>query len=221
MPGRDIFLRLDLETGYGHHKKVITSGVDSKFGMSLGHLAAVRRALSRRVAGSSACTPTPAAGSSTRRSGASSWIASSKFCRSFPMCRCSISVVVSACRTAAASPASTWRAWTNCWPRPRPGHDVEIWLEPGRYLAAECGVLLARVTQLKSKGQYHYLGISTGMNSLIRPALYGAYHDIVNLSRLQASRPTGTTGWWARSASRATCWARAASCRPARRATSS
>jgi diaminopimelate decarboxylase/aspartate kinase len=64
------------------------------------------------------------------------------------------------------------------------GLDVEIWLEPGRYLAAECGVLLARVTQLKSKGQYHYLGISTGMNSLIRPALYGAHHDIVNLSRL-------------------------------------
>jgi diaminopimelate decarboxylase/aspartate kinase len=63
-------------------------------------------------------------------------------------------------------------------------HDVAIWLEPGRYLAAECGVLLARVTQLKSKGQYHYLGISTGMNSLIRPALYGAHHDIVNLSRL-------------------------------------
>jgi diaminopimelate decarboxylase/aspartate kinase len=65
------------------------------------------------------------------------------------------------------------------------GREVEIWLEPGRYLAAECGVLLSRVTQLKSKGQYHYLGVSTGMNSLIRPALYGAHHDIVNLSRLQ------------------------------------
>jgi diaminopimelate decarboxylase/aspartate kinase len=64
------------------------------------------------------------------------------------------------------------------------GKDVEIWLEPGRYLAAECGVLLARVTQLKTKGQYHYLGISAGMNALIRPALYGAYHDIANLSRL-------------------------------------
>jgi bifunctional diaminopimelate decarboxylase / aspartate kinase len=63
-------------------------------------------------------------------------------------------------------------------------HDVEVWLEPGRYLVAESGVLLARVTQLKRKGQYDYLGISTGMNSLIRPALYGAYHDIVNLSRL-------------------------------------
>ena len=43
---------------------------------------------------------------------------------------------------------------------------------------------LARVTQLKSKGEQNYLGVATGMNSLIRPALYGAYHRIVNLSRL-------------------------------------
>jgi len=64
------------------------------------------------------------------------------------------------------------------------GHEVDLWLEPGRYLVAESGVLLSRVTQLKTKGHHHYLGVSTGMNSLIRPALYGAYHDIVNLSRL-------------------------------------
>ncbi|MGD2127949.1 MAG: bifunctional aspartate kinase/diaminopimelate decarboxylase, partial [Lysobacterales bacterium] len=64
------------------------------------------------------------------------------------------------------------------------GRNLQVWLEPGRYLVSEAGVLLARVTQLKSKGQYNYLGLSTGMNSLIRPALYGAYHDIVNLSRL-------------------------------------
>jgi len=45
--------------------------------------------------------------------------------------------------------------------------------------------LLARVTQLKTKGQYRYMGMATGMNALIRPALYGAYHDIANLSRLE------------------------------------
>jgi diaminopimelate decarboxylase/aspartate kinase len=64
------------------------------------------------------------------------------------------------------------------------GVAVELWLEPGRYLVAESGVLLARVTQTKSKGDVHYVGIATGMNSLIRPALYGAHHDIVNLSRI-------------------------------------
>jgi hypothetical protein len=61
---------------------------------------------------------------------------------------------------------------------------LEIWIEPGRYLVAAAGVLLARVTQLKSKGDVHYVGVATGMNSLIRPALYGAYHEIVNLTRL-------------------------------------
>jgi diaminopimelate decarboxylase/aspartate kinase len=59
----------------------------------------------------------------------------------------------------------------------------EFWMEPGRYLVSAGGVLLARVTQLKSKGEVRYVGVTTGMNSLIRPALYGAYHEIVNLTR--------------------------------------
>jgi len=40
------------------------------------------------------------------------------------------------------------------------------------------------VTQNKEKGKVRFIGIETGMNSLIRPALYGAYHEIVNLTRL-------------------------------------
>ena len=68
---------------------------------------------------------------------------------------------------------------------------IEIWMEPGRFLVAEAGVLLARVTQTKSKGDLRYVGIATGMNSLIRPALYGAYHHIANLSRLD-ERPSIT-----------------------------
>jgi diaminopimelate decarboxylase/aspartate kinase len=65
-----------------------------------------------------------------------------------------------------------------------PAYD--LWIEPGRYLVAEAGVLLGRVTQTKAKGDRHFVGIDTGMNSLIRPALYGSYHEIVNLSRLDA-----------------------------------
>ncbi len=60
----------------------------------------------------------------------------------------------------------------------------ELWLEPGRYLVAAAGVLLTRVTQTKGKGEVRYVGVNTGMNSLIRPALYGAWHEIVNLTRL-------------------------------------
>jgi diaminopimelate decarboxylase/aspartate kinase len=49
---------------------------------------------------------------------------------------------------------------------------------------AAAGVLLVRVTQTKAKGTTRYLGVTTGMNSFIRPALYGSWHEIVNLSRL-------------------------------------
>jgi diaminopimelate decarboxylase/aspartate kinase len=59
----------------------------------------------------------------------------------------------------------------------------KLWLEPGRYLVAQAGVLLTHVTQIKGKHDMQYVGVSTGMNSLIRPALYGAYHEIVNLSK--------------------------------------
>ncbi|MFI4866191.1 MAG: bifunctional aspartate kinase/diaminopimelate decarboxylase [Steroidobacterales bacterium] len=64
----------------------------------------------------------------------------------------------------------------------RPG--IALWIEPGRFLVAAAGVLIARVTQTKSKDEVRYVGIATGMNSLIRPALYGAWHEIVNLTRL-------------------------------------
>ncbi|PHR62581.1 MAG: diaminopimelate decarboxylase [Robiginitomaculum sp.] len=62
--------------------------------------------------------------------------------------------------------------------------NIELWLEPGRYLVAEAGVLLARVTQVKTKQQIRYVGVETGMNSLLRPALYSARHEIFNLTRL-------------------------------------
>ncbi len=62
--------------------------------------------------------------------------------------------------------------------------QYELWIEPGRFLTATAGVLLSTVTQLKGKGKVRYVGIATGMNSLIRPALYGASHTIVNLSKL-------------------------------------
>jgi diaminopimelate decarboxylase/aspartate kinase len=61
--------------------------------------------------------------------------------------------------------------------------QYDLWLEPGRYIVAQAGVLLTRVTQTKGKGDMRYVGVGTGMNSLIRPALYGSYHEIVNLTR--------------------------------------
>lgn len=65
---------------------------------------------------------------------------------------------------------------------------LDLWIEPGRYLVAEAGVLLTKVTQLKTKGDRVYIGVDCGMNTLIRPALYGAWHQIENLTRLDQPR---------------------------------
>lgn len=66
--------------------------------------------------------------------------------------------------------------------------DYQLWIEPGRYIVANTGVLVSKVTQVKQKQNYYYVGINTGMNSLMRPALYGSYHNIVNLSRISESK---------------------------------
>ena len=64
-------------------------------------------------------------------------------------------------------------------------------MEPGRYMVSEAGVLLLHVTQVRTKGGYRFVGVDSGMNALIRPALYKAVHEIVNYSRLgESDEPT-------------------------------
>jgi len=58
--------------------------------------------------------------------------------------------------------------------------DLTAILEPGRYLVAESGTLLSRVTSRRISGGQTWIGVDTGFNHLVRPSKYGAYHHIVN-----------------------------------------
>ncbi|HOZ04920.1 MAG TPA: bifunctional aspartate kinase/diaminopimelate decarboxylase [Arenimonas sp.] len=62
--------------------------------------------------------------------------------------------------------------------------QYQLWVEPGRFMVAQAGVLLAKVTQTNTKQGVRRVGLDAGMNALMRPALYDAWHEIVNLSRL-------------------------------------
>lgn len=55
-------------------------------------------------------------------------------------------------------------------------------LEPGRYIAAECGTLVARTTTKRISAGVEWIGVDSGFNHLARPSKYGAYHHIVNAS---------------------------------------
>ncbi len=182
--GRDILLRIDTGLGGGHHHHVRTAGSHSKFGIPLFEVEEARalvEACGARVIGLHAH-----AGSGILDHG--NWRevgrVLSALVDDFPEVRCldlggGLGVPEKhGQRTLDLGALDTSLAELRA-ARPQ----LELWLEPGRYLVAEAGVLLATVTQTKGKGQVRYVGVSTGMNSLIRPALYGAYHEIANLSR--------------------------------------
>lgn len=65
------------------------------------------------------------------------------------------------------------------------GRQLEIWFEPGKFLVSESGVLLTKVNLIKSTPASTFVGVDTGLNHLIRPMMYDAYHSVVNISRLE------------------------------------
>lgn len=69
---------------------------------------------------------------------------------------------------------------------------TEIWLEPGRAVAAAAGVLLTRVEYVKKSGGAHFWITDAGMNDILRPALYGARHKIETADESDAPPETGS-----------------------------
>jgi diaminopimelate decarboxylase/aspartate kinase len=182
---REIFVRIDPGAGRGHHHHVRTGGSYSKFGVpaeeadQLAHLA--------RAAGASVVGLHAHVGSGIF--GVDSWARTAESLREvaqrFPKVRVFDLGGGFGVPDRTGKPAfDLARLGQQLAQLKASLGSIEIWVEPGRYIVAESGVLLARVTQTKAKGDVRYVGIATGMNSLIRPALYGAYHEIHNLTRL-------------------------------------
>lgn len=74
----------------------------------------------------------------------------------------------------------TWFSTINDNLKRRP--DQRVIVEPGRSIVAQCGSLISRVVFVKHGEHKSFLILDAGMNDLIRPALYGAYHHIENLT---------------------------------------
>ncbi|HMA99160.1 MAG TPA: bifunctional aspartate kinase/diaminopimelate decarboxylase, partial [Wenzhouxiangella sp.] len=186
LAGREIFLRLDPGSGLGHHKMVRTAGSNAKFGVPLGELDEARRLAAAhdiRITGLHAHT-----GSGILHP--DNWQRTLETLGEAARELADVEVVnlggglgvpdrADQVPLDLAALDSGLARLKSELVRP-----IQIWLEPGRYLVSEAGVLIARVNQTKGKGEIRYVGLATGMNSLIRPALYGAWHEIVNLSRL-------------------------------------
>lgn len=183
--GQKIFVRIDPGKGRGHHDHVKTAGNQSKFGVPLFELDELERlvaAANATVIGLHAHTGSGILDPDNWNEVAEQLAVTAE---RFP------DVEVLDLGGGIGVPEKTGddafdlarfekllTAFRKRYPR------FKLWIEPGRFLVAQAGVLISKVTQLKGKGDFQYVGIGTGMNSLIRPALYGAYHEIVNLSRV-------------------------------------
>lgn len=76
------------------------------------------------------------------------------------------------------------------------GRKFQLWFEPGKYLVSECGYLITQVNVIKDNGVQIFAGINSGLNHLIRPMMYDAYHHIVNISNPSAEEKAYTiTGY--------------------------
>ena len=182
--GRALWMRVDLGRGEGHHAKVVTGGLASKFGLQVDRIDAfldAARALDVRVSGlhahlgSGVDTPGHWREVCDELGGIAERIGS-----------------IDTIDIGGGLPVPyreddepfDLEAWAEGLAEVKAAYPVyRLAIEPGRFLVAESGVLLLTATQVVEKGGIRRVGTDAGMNALMRPALYEAWHDIHNLSR--------------------------------------
>ncbi|UII33797.1 diaminopimelate decarboxylase [Fulvivirga ulvae] len=85
------------------------------------------------------------------------------------------------------------------------GRKLEMWFEPGKYLVSESGYFLVKANVIKTTPATVFVGVDSGMNHLLRPMMYDAYHEIINISNPKGTQrvytivgyicETDTFGW--------------------------
>lgn len=192
--GQRLFIRIDPDRGGGHHEHVVTVGNRSKFGVSLAEVGEMERLI--KAAGATVVGIHAHSGSGiftpdNWRAVATALLAVAE---RFPEVRVlDLGGGIGVPERTGDSPFDLLALDALLLEFKRHHERYDLWLEPGRFLVSDAGVLLAHVTQTKGKADRRYVGISTGINALIRPALYDAYHEIVNLTRMQETATESVT----------------------------
>ena len=67
------------------------------------------------------------------------------------------------------------------------GRTLQLWFEPGKFLVSEAGYLFVKTNVIKTTPATVFVGVDSGMNHMIRPMMYDAYHDMVNISNVNGT----------------------------------
>lgn len=183
--GRALWLRLDLGRGDGHHAKVRTGGAEAKFGLPLGKVDAFvveARKLDAKIVALHAHLGSGIDNPGHWREVYADLAGLAEQIGTIDTLDIGGGLPVPYTPDARPFDVAAWRAGLDEIKAAFPGFRLAV--EPGRYLVAEAGVLLLRATQVVEKDGLRRVGLDGGMNALMRPAMYDAYHGIHNLSRI-------------------------------------
>jgi len=183
--GRALWLRVDPGFGRGHHEKVRTGGRGAKFGLAVADLPeflALARALDVRIHGLHAHLGS-GIGDPAHWGEVLLQLASLAE-RIGTVVALDLGGGIGVPADPAQAPFDLAALGTRLAELKSAYPHYALWMEPGRFLAAEAGVLLLAATQVVAKEGVLRIGVDGGMNALLRPALYNAWHEIVNLTRI-------------------------------------
>ncbi|HWT16205.1 MAG TPA: bifunctional aspartate kinase/diaminopimelate decarboxylase [Patescibacteria group bacterium] len=185
LPGREVSLRIDLGSGHGHHDKVRTGGAKSKFGIGVDQLGEAARLAQQHGVRITVLHAHLGSGILDAAHFGRVYQELLALADSVPSVR---ALNIGGGFGIAAHPDDSAldlaRVGELLATIKQANPQYALWMEPGRYLVAEAGALLARVNAIKHKYGRHFIGLDAGMHNLLRPALYDAHHPIVNLTRL-------------------------------------
>lgn len=183
-PGRGITLRINPGFGHGHSQKTNTGGQQSKHGIWHSQLAdCVERAKRNKLS---------IAGLHMHIGSGTDMEHLSQVCGAMEAAALSVGPQLHSISAGGGLPtpyregdkkvdiAAYYELWNGVRERLAAafGHPVSLEIEPGRYLSAECGSLIAEIRAVKKMGDNLFYVVDAGFNNLARPILYGAYHPM-------------------------------------------
>lgn len=179
-----IAIRVNPDVGAGHHRDVITGGFGVKFGIDLGELQEARIIAEDgglQVVGIHAHIGSGVGSPAPLLDAAKVLLAESERFRSLKFINFGGGIGVPYRPDEREFPLDEYGAGLTELALPvLQRRGAAAILEPGRYLVAQAGTLLATVTTRRVSAGYEWLGCDSGFNHLVRPSKYAAYHHILN-----------------------------------------
>ena len=189
-PGGDVAVRFNPSSGLGNHEKVVTAGKATKFGVQIAFIPQVKEILAKydlkltginHHLGSLVLTKKP------YLNGAAELLDVAK---QFPGLSVidfggglGVPYIEGDVRFDLADLSKAMNEMLDSFLAGYDNKDVMFRIEPGRYIAAECGVLLGTVNAVKTNYGNEYVGTDLGFNVLMRPVLYDSFHTIKIIGR--------------------------------------